>query len=224
MKLLLLEDEKDLLLTLTRGLELDGYYVDAADCGKQALDFLSSEVYDLIILDLNLPDMSGFDILRQLKKENVDFKVLILTSNDDIESKSLGFNLGASDYLSKPFHFKELELRISALLRRKFVQEDARLSSGDLTFDTAKRELFARGKLVQLTKKETAIIEYFMMNKDKIISAEDLLSHAWDSNVDFFSNSIRVHLTSLRKKIKNELGYNPISNKIGEGYYLTKNK
>ena len=137
-------------------------------------------------------------------------------------TKVEGFDLGASDYLTKPFYFKELEIRVKALLRRNFRLEKIMLTCGKLRFDTQKRILYANEEEVTLTKKETAIIEYLLFNQDKVVTAENLLAHAWDSEVDYFSNSIRVHLASLRKKIKAILGYNPIINKIGEGYFLKK--
>ncbi len=222
MRLLIVEDERDLRESLAEGLRIDGYYVDMAEDGESALDFLCCNEYDLVVLDLNLPDIHGFEILKYINEKWSDTKVLILTANVDIETKVDGFDLGASDYLTKPFHFQELEVRIKSLLRRKFYLEKATISCGDLKFDSAKRVVLVKGEEISLTKKETAIIEYLFYNKDKIVSSEDLIAHAWDDNVDYFSNSIRVHLTSLRKKLKNALGYNPIINKIGEGYYLKR--
>ncbi len=222
MRLLIVEDEKDLRESISEGLRIDGYYVDVAEDGEVATNFLTCNEYDLIVLDLNLPDMHGFELLKYANENWSEAKILILTANVDIETKVKGFDLGASDYLTKPFHFQELEVRIKALLRRKFYLEKNTISCGDLLFDCAKRVVLINGKEVFLTKKETAIIEYLFYNKDKIVSSEDLISHSWDDNVDYFSNSVRVHLTSLRKKLKNILGYNPILNKIGEGYYLKK--
>ncbi|MGF0040587.1 response regulator transcription factor [Peptoniphilaceae bacterium SGI.131] len=222
MKILLVEDEKELLEAIGEGLSGMGYYVDLASCGSEALEYISLEEHDLYIFDLNLPDMSGFEVLRHLNKERSNSKVLILTANSNIESKVEGFDLGASDYLTKPFHFEELEARVKALLRRDFNLKDVMLRCGELEFDTNKRILYIKGKEVGLTKKESAIIEYLLFNQDRIVTVEDLLAHAWDSEVDYFSNSIRVHLASLRKKIKEILGYNPIINKIGEGYFLKK--
>ncbi len=222
MKILLVEDEMELLESISEGLRTLGYYVDMASCGKEALDYIFVEEYDLYIFDLNLPDMSGFEVLKYLNKERRNAKTLILTANSNIESKVEGFELGASDYLTKPFHFEELEMRVKALLRRDFQLKDIKIICGELEFDTRTRILYVKGEEVKLTKKETAIIEYLMFHKERIVTVEDLLAHAWDSEVDYFSNSIRVHLASLRKKIKQVLGYNPIINKIGEGYFLKK--
>ncbi|SFE04023.1 DNA-binding response regulator, OmpR family, contains REC and winged-helix (wHTH) domain [Peptostreptococcaceae bacterium pGA-8] len=222
MKILLVEDETELLKSIAEGLSTIGYYVDTASSGEEALEYILAEEHDLYIFDLNLPDMTGFDILKYLNKERGNSKVLILTANSNIESKVEGFELGASDYLTKPFYFEELEMRVKALLRRNFNLEDVKISCGELEFDTKKRILYVRGEELKLTKKETAIIEYLLFNKERIVTTEDLLAHAWDSEVDYFSNSIRVHLATLRKKIKEVLGYNPIINKIGEGYFLKK--
>lgn len=222
MKILLVEDEIELLDSIAEGLSTIGYYVDKASSGDEALEYILAEEHDLYIFDLNLPDMNGFEILKYLNKERKNQKVLILTANSNIEAKIEGFELGASDYLTKPFHFEELEMRVKALLRRELQLKDINISCGELEFDTKKRILYVRGNELKLTKKETAIIEYLLFNKDKIVTVENLLAHAWDSEVDYFSNSIRVHLASLRKKIKEVLGYNPIINKIGEGYFLKK--
>ena len=220
MKILVIEDELELLHSIGQGLELDGYYVDMVSNGNLALYKLSYEKYDLLILDLNLPDMFGLDILKSLPALNQDVKIIILTAHSELEMKILGLDLGASDYMVKPFHFEELEARIRVLFRRNYVVENRIITCNDLQFDTQKRELKAKGQVILLTKKETAIIEYLMKNQDKCVSAEELLEHAWDSEANCFSNSVRVHLTTLRKKIKEVLGYNPIQNKVGEGYYI----
>ena len=220
MRILIVEDEKELLNSIKRGLELDGYSVDTACTGEEALFNIDVESYDLVILDLNLPDMFGFDIIKHTLKDGKNLKFIILTAHSELSLKVEGLDLGASDYMVKPFYFEELEARIRMLLRRKITVNNIMLSFGRLNFDTLKRELTIDGEIINLTKKETAIIEYFLINQESVISAEDLISHAWDNTADGFSNSIRVHLTTLRKKIKNKLGYNPIVNKIGEGYYL----
>ncbi len=222
MKLLIVEDELELLHSLSEGLTLDGYYVDEAVDGETALDLLSYEEYDLVILDINLPDISGFDIVQHIKIHNIHTKILILTAKVHIEDKVKGLDLGADDYLTKPFDFMELEARIRTLLRRQFISTSSIISFNELELNTSTRKFYINKKEISLTKKEMAIIEYLMLNQDRIISSEELLSHVWDSNVNPFSNSIRVHFVSLRKKIKETLGYNPIINKVGEGYFLKK--
>ena len=220
MRLLIIEDELELQESIKKGLEMDGYSVDAASSGEQGLYLAEIENYDLVVLDLNLPDIFGMDVLKKLISINENIKVLILTAHSEIDTKILGLDLGASDYMVKPFHFEELEARIRMLLRRKFLVEKTVLRFDEMEFDMTKRKLRIGGKEIPLTKKETAILEYFMLNTDRLITAEELISHAWDADADEFSNSVRVHLTTLRKKVKAELGYNPICNKVGEGYFL----
>ena len=224
MRILIVEDETELLNNIKKGLELDGYSVDAAVNGGQAIYMASVEVYDLVILDLNLPDLFGLEVLEKLQTIDENVKVLILTAHSEIEMKIMGLDHGASDYMIKPFSFEELEARIRMLLRRKFRVEKSVLSFGSMSFDTIKRKLTVKGEPIALTKKETAILEYFLLNQEELVTAEDLIAHAWDAEADEFSNSVRVHLTTLRKKIKAVLGYNPIVNKIGEGYYLKEEK
>lgn len=220
MKILVVEDERDLLESIGEGLEIDGYCVDLCDDGAQALEMAQIESYDLILLDLNLPGMDGLDILKTLRSEHSECKVLILSARSAVADRVTGLDAGADDYLVKPFAFEELEARIRNLFRREYTQEDPKLVCGDLGFDTMTRIADAKGDAVALTKKETAILEYLMRHRERAVSCEELLDHAWDSSVDPFSNSVRVHIHSLRKKLGVRLGYDPIANRIGEGYYL----
>ena len=193
MRLLIVEDEKELCDTISKSLYESGYEVDTCYDGYEALDYILTEDYDLIVLDLNLPGMDGMDILRELRKEN-----------------------------EKPFHIQELEARIRSLTRRKFVQKDICLHCKDIKFDTKKREAYAKGILVPLTRKENGILEYLLLNQGRPVSQEELIEHVWDASIDSFSGSIRVHMSSLRKKFKSVLAYDPIVNKIGEGYKLVE--
>lgn len=220
MKILVVEDERDLLESIGEGLELDGYYVDLCDNGTDALAAAEVESYDLILLDLNLPGMDGLDVLHSLRGQNSQSKVLILSARSGVPDRVVGLDAGADDYLVKPFAFEELEARIRGLLRREYRQGGNVLSHGDLSFDTVSRILSAKGEPVGLTKKETAIVEYLLRNPKRSVSSEELLDHAWDSNVDLFSNSVRVHIHALRKKLGTKLGYDPIGNRVGEGYFL----
>ncbi len=179
-----------------------------------------AEMYDLIVLDLNLPGMDGMEILRELRKENEETKVLILSARSQIADKVDGLDAGANDYMEKPFHLQELEARVRSLTRRKFIQKNVCLECGDLRFDTRERVAYAKENLVELTRKENGILEYLLLNKGRPVSQEELIEHVWDSSLDSFSSSIRVHMSSLRKKLKAGLGYDPIVNKIGEGYNI----
>ena len=224
MRILVVEDELELLKTLGKGLELDGYTVDLSPDGEDAMERIALYSYDLVLLDLNLPGVSGLEVLQNAMEYNSNLKVMILTSRGDVETKVQGLDLGAIDYMVKPFDFVELEARIRSILRRSFRIESKVIEVGDLSFDTVRRTLIAGGREVDLTRKETLMIEYLMRNSDRIVSAEELFEHAWDTELEFQSNSLRVHLTTLRKKIKDELGYNPIQNRIGEGYFISSER
>ncbi len=223
MRLLIVEDEKNLCDTIAKNLYGAGYEVDTSYDGDDALDCILSEDYDLIVLDLNLPGTDGMDILKELRKKNEETKVIILSAKSQIADKVAGLDAGANDYLEKPFHLQELEARIRSLTRRKFVQKDVCLHCGEIKFDTKKREAYAKDKPVSLTRKENGILEYLLLNQGRPISQEELIEHVWDASVDSFSGSIRVHMSSLRKKLKAVLGYDPIINKIGEGYKIVEN-
>ena len=220
MRILIVEDEIELCNTIAEGLFLDGYAVDTCYDGEKAYEQVFVENYDLIVLDLNLPNVDGIEILERIRKENNQIKILILSARGSVADKVRGLDLGSNDYLSKPFDFEELEARIRNLLRRKFLQEDSILKFNELFFDTKKRIVCIEQKEIELTKKEKTILEYMLLNNERVISQEELIEHAWDINSSNISNSVRVHIASLRKKLKNEMKYDVIKTKIGEGYYL----
>lgn len=220
MRILVVEDEIDLCDSIAEGLQIDGYAVDTCYDGKDAYELITTETYDLVVLDLNLPNMDGIDILTEVRKQNKEIKVLILSARASVSDKVLGLDTGANDYLSKPFDFEELEARIRCLLRRSFIQENTVLVWEGISLDTIKRMAFIHGKELSLTKKELALLEYFLLNPNKVISQEELMEHVWNIEVDSFSNAVRVHIAALRKKLKTALSYDPIATKIGEGYYL----
>ena len=224
MRILIVEDEKNLCDMIGKSLHSAGYEVDLCYDGEDALEMIYAEKYDLIVLDLNLPGVDGMEILRELRKENEETKVLILSARSQIADKVDGLDAGANDYMEKPFHLQELEARIRSLTRRKFVQKDVCLTCGGIKFDTKKREAYANGEFVALTRKENGILEYLLLNPGRPVSQEELMEHVWDASADSFSGSIRVHMSSLRKKLKAVLGYDPIVNKIGEGYKVVEDK
>lgn len=176
--------------------------------------------YDLIILDVNLPKIDGFTVLKNIRRENKEIPVLILSALDEIEDKVKGSDLGANDYLTKPFHFAELEARVRSLLRRKIVIENPVLTHGSLCLNTVTRQVLVNNQKIILTTKETALLEYLLLHKGRVIKLEEIIEHIWDSNADMFSNSVRVHMSSLRRKLKENLGDDPIQNIIGEGYVI----
>lgn len=218
MRILVVEDELDLQEAIADGLEMDGYAVDTCSDGNKAYELLYVENYDLVILDLNLPGMDGIDVLKEIRNEKPELKVLILSARSSVSDKVVGLDYGANDYLAKPFDFAELEARIRNLLRQKYTQSGSKLSFGDLHIDLAQRLAYCGGSIISLTKKEFALLEYFTLNPDRVISQEELIDHVWNAEADFLSGAIRVHISSLRKKLRTVLGDDLIETKIGEGY------
>lgn len=223
MKILVVEDETSMQKALCTGLKKFGYAVDAADDGEQALELNEINSYDVVVLDLNLPKIDGIEVLKRIRKIDQELRVLILSARTEVEDKIIGLDNGANDYLSKPFHFKELEARIRALLRRDYLQKDTVLMQGDIKIDTARKWVTVKGQNVELTKKEYGILEYLFMNKDRIISTEELIEHIWDSQAELFSNSFKVHVNSLKKKLAEYIGSRElIKNARGLGYFIAK--
>jgi len=220
MRLLVVEDEAALCASIAEGLRLDGYEVDTCQDGLEALKLCGVEPYDLILLDLNLPGLDGMEVLRRLRADNVETGVLILSARGQLQDKVSGLDAGANDYLTKPFHFKELEARVRSLTRRRFIQENVCLSCGSVSFDTRSRTAYAKGRSLTLTRKEAGLLEYLLLHQGRVISQEEMMEHLWDGSVNSFSNSIRVHISSLRKKLRAALGYDPIQNKVGQGYLI----
>ena len=220
MRILVVEDEITLCETIAKGLRLDGYEVDTCFDGGTAWNMAMAESYDLIILDLNLPVIDGMEVLRNIRKEDSETAVLILSARGHLQDKIDGLDSGANDYLCKPFHFEELEARVRSLTRRRIVQNNVILSCGELLLDTKSRTVMARGEKLPLTRKELGLLEYLLLHQERPVPQEELIQHVWDSSVDSFSNSIRVHISALRKKLRAALGYDPITNRIGQGYVI----
>lgn len=224
MHILVIEDERSLCETIVRSLRRLAYSVDFCYDGNKAIELLFAERYDLVLLDLNLPGADGMTVLRTLRQTDRDTKVLILSARSEVADKVEGLDAGANDYLSKPFHLDELEARIRSLTRRQFTQNDVILTCGRVAFDTKSRTATTDGQALTLTRKEIGILEYLLLNQGRPVSQEELIDHVWDNSVDNFSNSIRVHISALRKKLRTALGYDPIRNRIGEGYVMEEGK
>ena len=218
MHLLVIEDERVLCETIVRSLRRLAYSVDHCYDGDKALELLGTERYDLVLLDLNLPGKDGMTVLRTFRQRDRKTPVLILSARSEVKDKVEGLDAGANDYLSKPFHLAELEVR--SLTLRQFTQQDVLLTFKALSFDTRSRTATVNGQTLALTRKETGILEYLMVHQGRPVSQEELMEHVWDNSVDSFSNSIRVHISALRKKLRTALGYDPIRNRIGEGYLM----
>ena len=216
MKILIIEDELSLQKALAKGFRKLGYTVDTAGDGEQALEFYFSNLYNLVILDLNLPKLDGLDVLREIRKENKEIPVLILSARNEVSDKINGLDMGANDYLAKPFHFDELEARARALLRRDFKTAPTVIICGDVKLDTSLKTVFHNDTEIPLTKKEYGIFEYLMLNKGRVISGEELIETVWESDADIFTNAFKVHINAMRKKLPE--GF--IKNTKGQGYYV----
>jgi len=220
MRILIVEDEQDLCESIAKGLRLDGYEADTCFDGEEALEMASVESYDLIILDLNLPKLDGMEVLRSIRAEDNETNILILSARGGLQDKIEGLDGGANDYLCKPFHFEELEARVRSLTRRRVVQNNLVLECGEILLDTKARTVTAKNEELSLTRKELAILEYLILHRNHTVSQEELIEHVWDGSADAFSNSIRVHMSALRKKLRSALGYDPITNRVGQGYII----
>lgn len=220
MKILLAEDEKSLSSAIAKGLKKVGYAVDQAYDGEETLEYLEINQYDLLILDLSMPMVDGITVLKNLRKTNLELKVLILSARNEIEDKVQGLDSGANDYLAKPFDFNELTARIRNLLRWSFTSKENLLVCGELELDTLGKTVSAGNIPVYLTNKEYSILEYLMFHRGKVISTEEIIEHVWDSQVDLFSNSFKFHMHSLKKKLSEEGGIDCIKNIRGQGYVI----
>lgn len=220
MKILVVEDEERLLESIREGLVHSGYVVDTALDGEEGSFMAFTNDYDLIILDINLPKKDGFEILKEIRGENSEVNVIMLTALSDVDDRARGFDLGANDYIIKPFHFEELKARIRSLLRRKTTIENSIIEKEGIKFDTTKRIFYINDEELKLTAKEAGILEYLFFNIGRYVTTEELLEHIWNDDVDLFSNVVRVHMSALRKKLKSKLGKNIIVNEIGKGYMI----
>lgn len=218
MKLLLVEDEILLSKNIAKGLALLGYAVDCAYDGEEALELYGINDYDLMILDLNLPKLDGMEVLKHIREKDVNFRILILSARNSLEDKISGLDQGSNDYLTKPFEFRELEARIRSLLRRNFTTRKTELRCGRLRLDTAARQVWCGDEAVELTRKEYMILAYLLTHMDRVVSAEELTEHVWDSEADPFSNAFRFHIHSLRKKLDEAGAKDYIITLRGAGY------
>jgi len=201
MKVLIIEDEKLIADTLKRGLECHKFSVDVAYNGKDGYLLTQQFEYDIIILDLMLPDIRGEEICRMIRKDENRAYVLMLTAKKQVGDIVNGLNCGADDYLTKPFEFSELLARIRALLRRNLKNKENILQICDLKLYVDEEKVTVGSKEVMLTTKEFMILEYLLRNKSALISRNQILEHAWDRNVDIFTNVVDTHIKNLRKKL-----------------------
>ena len=223
MRLLLVEDYAPLRKSIAKGLREAGFALDATGDGREGLWYAQGNEYDAIVLDLMLPGMDGLSILKKLRAEGRDAPVLILTAKGEVSDRVAGLDLGADDYLVKPFAFEELLARIHALVRRKYTRKNPVIAVGDLEIDTAARAVRLAGECVQLTAHEYALLEYLAMRKGEIVSRSDIWEHVYDFNSEATSNVVDVYIGYLRKKIAHPGAPSLIRTIRGQGYGLGVN-
>jgi DNA-binding response OmpR family regulator len=222
-RVLVVEDETDLADAVATGLRREGYAVDIANDGEEALDKLAYTEYDLVCLDLTLPKVDGIEVCRRIRAgdtASTDARVLMLTARDAIGDRVTGLDEGADDYLVKPYAFAELTARVRTLLRRDAGRSGAVLRVGDLELDTARMTATRGGRDLELTAKEFALLRYFMAHAGEVLSTEDLLEHVWDEFTDPFTNTVRVTVGTLRRKLSSGGEPPVIETLIGSGYRL----
>ena len=219
MRILIIEDEKRIQDFLSRGLESAGYAVDTSGDGNTGIEMVHATEYDLIILDLNLPDMDGLQVLEKIRNRKVSPPVLILSARDAVDDRVKGLELGADDYLVKPFAFVELLARVRALLRRGQPTPE-RLQVGDLQLDCIRRKVTRSNENIELAPKEFSILEYLMRNRGRPLSRTMIVEHVWDMDYDGLTNIVDVYIRHLRSKIDDRFTTKMIHTVRGIGYML----
>ena len=223
MRILVVEDEKKINDIIVKTLKQEKYGVDSCFDGEEALDYIFSVEYDIILLDIMLPKRNGFEVMESMRKKGIKTPVLFLTARDQIEDRVKGLDLGADDYLVKPFAFEELLARIRVVLRKNSVSgEDSGniLKIANLTVDCNKHEVFRDDILIKLSAKEFSILEYMMRNRGRVVSKEKIEEHVWDFDYEGGSNIVEVYIKFLRKKIDNDFSPKLIHTIRRVGYIL----
>jgi two-component system response regulator PhoP len=223
MRILIAEDDSRLLTQLDSLLQQHGYSVDLADNGEHALYLLNEYAYDLAIIDIGLPKMDGFEVIRKARQEDIRCPVLILTARDRWQEKVEGLDAGADDYLTKPFHNEELLARVKALIRRASGQANPVIQFGPISLDTVAEEITVNDAPLELTAYEYKVMEYLMLNPQKVVSKTELTEHIYDQDFDLDSNVIEVFVGRLRKKLDPENSFKPIETLRGRGYRINRN-
>ena len=201
MKILFVEDEQELSDIVCAGLRKCSYLVDVAYNGEDALEFYQAYDYDVIVLDLNLPVIDGLEVLRRIRQTDAKAKILILSARSAVGDRVKGLDMGANDYLTKPFDFLELEARIRTLCRISYIQVANILDCDGLTVDMAAKSASYGPIKLPLTKKEYAILEYLVLHKNQAVENKQLMEHAWDSEADFFPDTLKYHIHAIKKKL-----------------------
>jgi two-component system OmpR family response regulator len=215
-RLLVVEDERDLAQTLRRALEEEAFAVDLAEDGEDALFKIREMPYDAVILDLMLPRLDGWTVLQRARADGIRTPVLVLTARDMIDDRVRGLNLGADDYLTKPFALAELIARVHAMIRRAYGNPVPTLQLGELTIDTAARQVSRAGVPIELTAREFAILELLTRSRGSVVARSTICEHIYNEDTDVLSNVVDVHVAALRRK----LGPDVIRTRRGEGYII----
>lgn len=222
-KILIVEDERKIADTLKMGLAENGFYVEVAYDGKIGHQLISSHRYDLVILDINLPGMNGYDLCKAIRYRNADMLVIMLTSMSSLDDKIEGYDAGADDYIVKPFEFRELLLKIRALLKRTPGQSmpvGNLLLAADLEMNLDNKEVHRAGQKIKLTAKEFQLLEYLMRNKNRVVSRADLAINVWDVDFNTNTNVIDVYISYVRNKVDKDFDHKLIQTHVGMGYIL----
>ena len=225
MKILVVEDEPKVVAFLKKGLEEQGFEVDAAYDGFIGERLATKETYDLILLDVIIPQINGFELCKRIRQKNEDVPILMLTALGTTDDKVEGFDAGVDDYLVKPFEFKELLARIRALTKRRsgVIHSSNTLKVADLELDLNKKIAKRGNKTIELTAKEFSLLEYFMRNKGRVVSRADIAEKVWDITFDTGTNIVDVYINILRKKIEKDFDSKLIHTRIGMGYIFDAN-
>ncbi len=220
MNVLVIEDEKKVADFIAKGLQEAGFLVHIATSAGASERLISKHVYDVIILDIMLPDKDGFTVLQSLREHGIDAKVLMLTALDQLENKVRGLNLGADDYLTKPFDFEELSARINALLRRGRYEQKEVLTAGDIVLDKTAQRVTRAGKLIELTHREFMLLEYLLLHKNEVVTRTMIAQHVWNLGFETGTNVIDVYINYLRRKIDYGFSTRLIRTIRNRGYML----
>lgn len=220
MRLLVIEDERKIARVITESLKREKYAVDAAYDGEEGFNLADSQPYDLLIVDRMLPGLEGTEIVKKLRENEKNMPILFLTALSTTEDKTLGLDVGADDYLTKPFAIDELLARVRALLRRPPIQQPDILKIDDLKIDKQQQTVTRAGKNIDLTNKEYALLEYLMQHPNQILSKETLIDHVWDFNADILPNNVEAYIKNLRQKIDKPFKKQLIKTVRGFGYRI----
>jgi len=221
MRILIVEDEPGVAQFIRQGLTEAGYAIDVVRNGRDGLDYALGKTYDVVVLDIMLPEMNGLEVLRELRAQQVRTPVLLLTARDTVDNRVQGLDSGADDYLVKPFAFPELLARVRALLRRPPLQHDSILQVGDLEMDPARREVRRTGQVIELSQREFALLELLLRHPNQVLTRTQMMEHVWNFNFYSETKVVDVYIGYLRRKIDHGFAYPLIHTIRGVGYRLS---